>query len=1590
MKETALIAFLWPKNYGALRRYLADRKRVVLTFSSYCNDELRQLVTASGSRLEIIDDFLAAPEAEACLQEARQKTQDFRSALDGREWQDFCAHSGIDDPAKLGAIVGKSMDPNLGHEVFAAAALDKAQEKYFIELLAVNEDVMLLAKTAVLWARQHGVPSLHLAHALPMGIPTSIHRTLHADILAVFGGRGAEGYFDSGLAQNRVRVTGNPAWDGYAPMKLGRTAIRREICAKYKLDPSLPVLVYATSWDANLTAALAERSFKEGLTQYFQTYSQVKAAGLDPQYVIKSHPHALGMDREIATALAQDAGIPPERFAYVGDDTQKLILAADITISSHSNFALESLLAETPTLNLLDESALRLGNCFDPDSGVVEVEGGDLAEGIRKILADPSYRWSLVQAMQKKAPYYNVGVDGQAAQRVAALMEEMAARQPETAAGGEGGRYVWQQYLEVSDIDATQYHNWARTELVGMFLHPPRKALDIGCAAGATGAYIKKQYPQAKVYGVELNRAAAEQAAKKQDGVFIGKFEDFDFESYGIAPGTLDTVIVADVLEHIYNPWDVLVRLKPYLSPDAQVVASIPNTRNLAVMNDLANGNWTYEPWGLLDVTHIRFFTLKEIRRFFHETGYRVTRLHHNLDARLADIFYNSQNKPLFNIEFDKMVMKNVNQDELAELCTIQFYVVAQPGAVEKEVFQAQEQVQAAETEKRTVYQIWREQRQLTKVQGDLFEQRMEAWPFHPKIHLAVIAHPADGELIGQSVQSLADQYYYNVHISVVATAAAPASWANNDRLDWHQATETQLLDEVNRVLATSDAHWVGVIDAGDRLVDHSLLYFAEAGFEHPHWRVIYSDEDSLMSDGKYDLPHFKPDFNLDMLRSYPYVGGLLLVQRGLYQELGGFNPARLGVEDFDLVLRAFEAAGKDAIGHLPSVMYHRKSGGGHCRRPVAELVEAGRLTVEGHLGRVGVAAKVVNGLFPGSYRVEYQHGDEPLVSIVIAVRDQLDKVQRCIESILNSTHYPNYEILLVDNNSQSPDARAYLDGINALGEERLRVYTLPVAATLPQLHNVLLPEAKGDYLVFMHYDCAALQPDWLDGLMAHGRRPEVGAVAPRLLLPDGKIRQTGLVLGMDGATDTVYADATLDFPGYFGRAHLEQNFSALGGGCLLVNKAAFAELGGFDEQYAADYAEADLCLRLGGQGKMMVWTPFVSLLSEGGAAKHFPSADTGRAPGADREVFLTRWLPSSARDPAYNVNLCLARGSAFEIETRAPLVWDPLPWRPLPRILAQPADNMGCGEYRIYSPMRALNAAGKVQGWTDYHIYTPAEMMRLDVDSIILQRQTEPKQIEAIARHKKFSRAMRVFELDDLLTHLPAKSIHNETMPKDVAKLLRTALSLCDRFVVSTEPLADAFKEYHSDIRVVPNFIEGARWDGLVPLRGQSDKPRVGWAGGIGHTGDLEIVADVIKALSQEVDWVFMGMCPDSIRHYVKEFHPGVPVDQYPAKLASLNLDLALAPLEIHPFNESKSNLRLLEYGVLGYPVVCTDIYPYRGDYPVTRVKNRYQDWVNAIRAHTADLKATAKKGDELREYIKKNWMLEDKLDLWLKAWLP
>jgi GT2 family glycosyltransferase len=660
--------------------------------------------------------------------------------------------------------------------------------------------------------------------------------------------------------------------------------------------------------------------------------------------------------------------------------------------------------------------------------------------------------------------------------------------------------------------------------------------------------------------------------------------------------------------------------------------------------------------------------------------------------------------------------------------------------------------------------------------------------------------------------------------------------------------------------------------------------------------------------------------------------------------------------------------------------------------RPLADVLEAGRQALSEHLHRLDIDAVVLHGELPATYRVRYLHQEKPMISIIVATRNEQRLLDRCIQAIFARANWKDFEVLVVDNNSDEFDALEYLDGLRSLGDElggRIRLLNYDGQFNRLAMNNFASREAKGEYLLFIGRNVVALNDDWLTAMMEHAQRPRVGVVGPKFLDVGGNIQGGGLVLGLEGVAESSFKGRAADDPGYYARLKVDQNCSAVSGDCLLVRQSLFDEVGGFDERCFARYhGDVDLCLKIAEKGYLVVWTPYsICLYDEVEATKSTGFTQIDEANSDELSVYR-HWLPRLASDPAYNRYLSL-RTPAFEVDSDLALRWDP-EWRPAPRIIAQPADRMGCGEYRIIAPARALINAGRVQGHEIDRIYTPPELARIKPDTLVLQRQVEPHQIEAIERHKRFNDVFCVFEIDDLVTNVPVKNAHKKHLPKDLYKRLRRAVGVCDRLVVATEPLAEAYSGLNADIKVVPNFIEEARWGGLSSTRGVGSKPRVGWAGGISHTGDLDLIAGVVEALKDEVEWIFFGMCPERVRPYVHEFHEPVSIDQYASHLAELNLDLALAPLEDVPFNHAKSHLRLLEYGILGYPVVCSDITPYRGDFPVTRVRNRYRDWVEAIREHVADLDALAAQGDALRSHVREHWLLENNLDAWMRGWLP
>jgi O-antigen biosynthesis protein len=883
---------------------------------------------------------------------------------------------------------------------------------------------------------------------------------------------------------------------------------------------------------------------------------------------------------------------------------------------------------------------------------------------------------------------------------------------------------------------------------------------------------------------------------------------------------------------------------------------------------------------------------------------------------------------------------------------------------------------------------------------ADWVAERVREWEFAPVFGLGMILTAGSEDRLVLSLRSLAAQTAGDWRLTIIAETDPPPALEAETRITWRR-TEGRPADELTRALAASDADWVALIDAGDQLAPHALFAVADAFFRHPEWQALYTDEARLDPQGAVSAPHFKPDFNLDLLRNLPYVGALLAVRRDTFIAIGGFDAAWDGVEEYDLALRVAERAGAAGFGHVADLLYHRLSTSGRSRRSAEAICGDMPKVVQAHLDRQGIAATVEQGVPVHTCRVRYLHdGPEPMVSIIVPTKNQLALLKRCVEKVLELTAYENYEIIIVDNGSDEADACAYLQSIEDKYAEigsRIRVLRHPGPFNFSAMNNRAVRDfARGEYICLLNNDAAPLDGDWLGEMMALARRPDVGVVGAKLTFPDGAIQHGGVILGVGwGApADHPYLRDPGTSIGYWGRLLVPQDFSAVTAACCVTRRAIWDDVGGLDEdEFAVAYNDVDYCLKVRKSGYLVVWTPEARLLHDAGVSQRAgveakSVEDKNQRFYAERLAMYRKWMPAIAFDPAYNRNFS-SFGFGFSVEPEGAPTWDP-EFRPRERVLVYPADREGCGEYRIIAPSRALLRAGMLHTYETMRLFTPPEIARISPDSIVFQRQLEPPQIGVIEWVKNTSKALRIFELDDLITNLPQKSAHRASIAPDIQDRLKKALRLCDRLVVSTEPMARAYGRMCAETVISPNRLEKARWLGLAPQRRAGGKPRVGWAGAIGHTGDLALIASVVEATAKEIDWVFFGMCPEPFRRFVAEFHPWVLLPDYAAKLASLDLDLAVAPLEHHPFNEAKSNLRLLEYGVLGYPVVCSDILPYQGGLPVTRVSNRHRDWVRAIRGMAADRAACRRAGEVLRQAVLRDWMLEDHLDDWKRAWLP
>ena len=388
-------------------------------------------------------------------------------------------------------------------------------------------------------------------------------------------------------------------------------------------------------------------------------------------------------------------------------------------------------------------------------------------------------------------------------------------------------------------------------------------------------------------------------------------------------------------------------------------------------------------------------------------------------------------------------------------------------------------------------------------------------------------------------------------------------------------------------------------------LLDHDDLLHPEAVAEVVR-QILSAGADMLYTDeGTFHrhpsdmfLPHYKPDYAPDTLRTNNYICHFLCFRRTLLEKAGGlFFDEYNGSQDYDLVLRLTEKAEK--IVHIPRILYYWRAHAASTASSAAVkpyVTAAARRALEAHLDRVGLKGTVQNSRLPTMYRIRYELVSEPLISIIIPNKDEANTLRACITSILKKSTYSNYEILVVENNSTSSAIFDYYKELRSEPKVRVLTYKGKGSFNYSGINNFAVRHAKGEHLLLLNNDTRVISPDWLQEMLMFSQRRDVGAVGAMLYYPDDTVQHAGVILGIGGIANHAHVNHLRGGPGYMGRMAVVQNYSAVTGACMMLRRKIWDEMQGLDENFAVAFNDVDLCVRIRRAGYLIVWTPYAEL----------------------------------------------------------------------------------------------------------------------------------------------------------------------------------------------------------------------------------------------------------------------------------------------------------------------------------------------------------------------------------------------------------
>ena len=534
----------------------------------------------------------------------------------------------------------------------------------------------------------------------------------------------------------------------------------------------------------------------------------------------------------------------------------------------------------------------------------------------------------------------------------------------------------------------------------------------------------------------------------------------------------------------------------------------------------------------------------------------------------------------------------------------------------------------------------------------ELFAQRKTKFSYAPKFSVVVPLYHTPAKFLKDLVRSMMYQSYANWELCLVNASPEDVhltslleNWAMRDKRIRVIRLEKNLgiAQNTNAGIAASTGEFIAFLDHDDFLEPDALFCYADALNKDKTIDVFYSDEDKTDEyAAHYFYPHFKSDFNIDLLHANNYMCHFLAVRKSLVDTVGGLNEKFDGAQDYDFVLRLTENTKK--IYHCPRIFYHwRCSNQSTAANQGNKMyaIHAGKAALNAHYKRIGWNARAQEGAVDGWYQTKFTLKEEPLVSILIPNKDHTDDLDVCLNSFFERADYQNYEFIIIENNSVLPETFAYYEKIEK-EHDNVKVVYWEAGFNYSAINNFGFKFAKGDYIMLLNNDVELITPDIFQSMLGFCMRPEVGIVGAKLLYNDHTVQHAGVLVGAGGLADHVFKGIHEDDPGYMGRAISSQDVSAVTAACLLVKRSVYEEVGGLEDEFQVAFNDVDFCLKVRKAGYLIVYDADVKLF-------HYESKSRGMEDTTERfirfgnEMMLlnSKWdILSTFVDPYYNPNL--------------------------------------------------------------------------------------------------------------------------------------------------------------------------------------------------------------------------------------------------------------------------------------------------------------------------------------------------------------